>query len=192
GQAGAMQSLPAYSTAFGPEPFTGPEAVRTGLGRDPLRALVATGRVRRVLRGVFVDACVPDTLELSARAVAKVVPPGTVICGRTAAWIWGVDALAMGAHLRPRLDMGWRCDLKGLEFDGDAAHGTAEQQAWDRVRRGRAEDCGWGIAVVTTEQVMGRSLAFEHGIEELLGREMRLTRNHPRLGGWDSRSRWAA
>ena len=42
--------------SFGPEPFTGPEAVRTGLNRDRLRDLVGTGRVRRLLHGVYVDA----------------------------------------------------------------------------------------------------------------------------------------
>jgi hypothetical protein len=28
-------------------------------------------------------------------------------------------------------------------------------------------------------------LAFERGLEQLLEMEMRLTRNHPRFGGWD-------
>lgn len=325
-----MRSEPAYATSFGPQPFTWNEASRVGLDRDRLRALVGTRKLRRLLRGVYVDAGVPDSLDLRARAVAKVAPAGTVVCGRTAAWLWGVDALAMGAHrtmgavdvmgpagssasrradtfgstglledadvvdlagvpvttpartgadlarllARPdalasldalvglpgvtpeavstvldrfagyrgivqarelvsladaraespqesrcrlrcvdagfpcpepqievvdvdgefvaRLDMGWREPLRAVEFDGHEAHETAEQQAWDRVRRRRVEQCGWGIAVVTSEHVLGRSLAFERGVAELLEVEPRPTRNHPTNGGWDPRSRWAA
>jgi hypothetical protein len=321
--------MPSYATAFGPVPFTARESRHIGLSRDQLRMLVATGKVRRVLRGVYVDAEVPDSLELRARAVAMVVPPGSVICGRTAAWLWGIDALAMSAyrvlpavdvmaaagrsaprrsgafgcsgplpdeelvllagvmvttpartaadlarllrrpdalasldamlrlpeldreHVRSvldrfgryrgvvqarelleladpraespqesrtrlrcidagfpcpepqievfdplglfvaRLDMGWRELCKAVEFDGDEHHSRLDDQRHDRRRRGRAERQGWDIAVVTSEHVLGRSLAFEHGVAELLGQEFRLTRNHPRFGGWDGRSRWA-
>ena len=319
-----------FATAFGPEPFTLDAASRVGLGRDLLRLLIGRGQVRRLLRGVYVDTAVPDGLELRARAAAKVVPDGSVVCARTAAWLWGIDALAMGSHRvlpridlmgapgtsasrraevfgstgplatqdivqlggvlvtapartaadlarllpRPdalasldamlrlpglslrdvqrvvdgfsgyrgvvqarelaqiadpraespqesrcrlrcidagfpapepqievfddsqrfvaRLDMGWLYLLKAVEFDGDDSHASAGQQQWDRVRRERAEGCGWGIAVVTTAHVLGRDLAFEQGIAELTGWEFRLTRNHPRYGGWDARSRWAA
>jgi hypothetical protein len=90
-----------------------------------------------------------------------------------------------------RLDMGWRELCKAVEFDGDADHSSLADQQHDLRRRRRAERQGWDIAVVTSEHVLGRSLAFEHGVAELLGREFRLTRNHPRLGGWDGRSRWA-
>lgn len=319
-----------YVTSFGAEPFTLAEAGRLGVGRDELRLLVATGAVRRVLRGVYVDAARPDSLDLRVAAVAKVVPPGSVVCGRTAAWLWGIDALAMGAHRvlpdvdamapagtsaarragvfgcsgplpqsdvvrlgsvhvttpartaadlarllsRPdalasldallrlpdldkaavgdvlarfarhrgviqarellelasplaespqesrtrlrcvdagfptpepqivvrrangafvaRLDMGWRACCKAVEFDGDDHHSDADDQARDRARRQRVEGCGWGVAVVTTGEVMGRGLAFERGIAELLGLPYRLTRHHPSLGGWDPRSRWSA
>jgi len=322
--------VPSYATSFGPEPFAAREIDDAGLTRDQLRLLVARGAVRRVVQGVYVDDLVPDSLELRAKAVARVVPAGRVVCGRTAAWLWGVDALAMGAHRvlpdvdvmgdagtaalrrtgtlgctgpltegdvdnvagvtltspartaadlarllrRPdalaaldalfrlpglgreqvrrvldrfvgyrgvvqgrelvavadgrsespqesrtrlrcidagfpapepqievfdrsgdfvaRLDMGWRERLKAVEFDGDADHSTLPQQRWDRDRRRRVESCGWGLAVVTTEQVMGHGLAFEHGIAELLGIGFSLTRNHPRYGGWQARTRWDA
>lgn len=324
------RAVPPYTTLFGPEPFTAWEISDVRLARDQLRLLVAQGRVRRVVQGVYVDALVPDSLELRAKAVARVVPTGRVLCGRTAAWLWGVDALAMGAHLvlpdidvmggpgtaalrrsgalgctgplpdtdldnlagvaltspartaadlsrllrRPdalaaldallrlpglepeqiravldrfvgyrgvvqgrelvaiadgrsespqesrtrlrcvdagfpapepqvkvfdlagtfvaRLDMGWRAWLKAVEFDGDADHSSSRQQRRDGARRRRVESCGWGLAVVTTEQVMGHGLAFEHGIAELLGVAFKLTRNHPRYGGWQARTRWAA
>jgi hypothetical protein len=310
-------------TSFGCRPFTQGEAEKVGVGRDELRLLVATAKVRRLTRGVYVAAGVPETLDLRAEAMAKVVPRGTVVCGRTAAWLWGVDALAMNstgaippvdvmgpagsarsrradtsgrtgpllesdvvelsgiwvttpartaadlARLLPRpdalasldvlmglpemsrelvagvlgrfaghrgviqarelvdladpraespqesrarlrcfdagfpspepqidvfdetgdllarLDMGWRELLKAMEFDGDEGHSTPAQQAHDRARRERVERQGWGLAIVTTEHVLSRSLAFEHGLEELLETEMRLTRHHPRFGGWD-------
>lgn len=322
--------MPCSAASFGQEPFTLAEAARLGLSRDDVRRLVAAGAVHRLLRGAYVDASAPDGLGLRAVAVAKVVPPGRVVCGRTAAWLWGVDALAMGAHRilpdvdvmtpaggsaarragvlgcsgalptqdvvrlgsvqvttpartaadlarllrRPdalasldailrlpdldaaevarvltrfgghrgvvqgrellelasplaespqesrarlrcvdagfpmpepqivvrredggfvaRLDMGWRDWCKALEFDGDEHHSDAVDQAHDLWRRSRVEACGWGIAVVTTGEVMGRGLAFERGIAELLGRPFRLTRHHPSLGGWDGRSRWSA
>lgn len=320
-----------FATPFGPEPFTGPDLARLGISREGLRNLVRTEAVRRVVQGVYVDSSVPDSLELRARAVATVVPPGRVVCGRTAAWLWGVDALAMGAHrvlpcvdvmgeagsaavrragafgctgaltpadvvvlggvavttpartaadlarllkrpdalaaldallrlvpgltaelitgaldrfggyrgvvqarelvlladprsespqesrtrlrcidagfpapepqikvydangkLIARLDMGWRQKLRGLEFDGDEHHSSEADQTRDRLRRKAVEHCGWDLAVVTSEHVLGHGLTFERGVAELLGMEFRLTRNHPRYGGWDARSRWAA
>jgi len=91
-----------------------------------------------------------------------------------------------------RLDMGWRELLKALEVDGDEAHGTPAQQAHDKARRERVENRGWGLAVATSEHVLGRSLAFERSLEELLEMEMRLTLHHPRFGGWDLPSRRSA
>lgn len=320
----------ALVTSFGCRPFTQREAEKVGVSRDKLRLLVATRKLRRLLRGVYVATGVPDTLELRAAAVAKVVPPGTVVCGRTAGWLWGVDALAMNSQgclppidvmgppgsarsrradtssrtgpllesdvvelsgilvttpartaadlarllARPdalaaldalmslpamsrelvgdilgrfvgyrgviqarelveladpraespqesrarlrcvdagfpcpepqidvfdqsgdflaRLDMGWRELLKALEVDGDEAHGTPAQQAHDKARRERVENRGWGLAVATSEHVLGRSLAFERSLEELLEMEMRLTLHHPRFGGWDLPSRRSA
>ena len=324
------RAVPSYATSFGPEPFAAREIRDVRLTRDRLRLLVARGRVRRVVQGVYVDALVPDSRELRATAIARVVPAGRVVCGRTAAWFWGVDALAMGAHRvlpdvdvmgspgtaalrrsgalgctgplpdddldvvagvaltspartaadlarllrRPdalaaldallrlpdlereqiravldrfvgyrgvvqgrellaiadarsespqesrtrlrcidagfpapelqievfdpvgtfvaRLDMGWREWLKAVEFDGDKDHSTLLQQRRDRARRRHAERCGWGMAVVTTEHVMGHGLAFEHGIADLVGIGFSLTRNHPHRGGWQARTCWAA
>ena len=84
-----------------------------------------------------------------------------------------------------RLDMGWDAILKAAEFDGGDAHSTAEQQAHDRVRRSKLRDCGWGVAVVTGEHVLSRTLVFENGIGELLSLAPQLTRHRPRYGGWD-------
>lgn len=313
-----------YATVFQAEPFTVSTAESVGLTRGWVRSLVRSGQLCRILRGVYVDRQVPDSLELRARALAFVVPADAVVCLRTAAWLWGVDALAFGAHLslppldfmrpagrsairrqealgrtgpvvgsdvvdtfgqrvttpvrttadllrllpRPdalaasdamarnarvvaadvedllvtrfvgyrgvvqarelvllvdgrsesmmesrtrlraidagfppfepqvnlfdekggflaRLDLGRREERRGLEFDGDKAHASRAQQRHDLLRRRRVEAQGWALMVVTSEHVLGRGLAFEYGVAELLGREMRLTRNHPRYGGWD-------
>ena len=98
--------MPTYATVFGPVPFTTADALRVGLARAALRGLVARGQVRRLVRGVFVDRAVGDSLEVRARALSLATPRGSVVCGRTAAWLWGVDALAMGAHrVLPSVEM---------------------------------------------------------------------------------------
>jgi len=311
------------ATGFAPGPFTARQAADGGLTRGRLRELVKKELVRPVLRGVYVDASVPDSTALRTRSLALVVPDGVVVSLRTAAWLWGVDVTALGAHLivppvdlmgpagsaaarrtgvsghtgplgdgdvalragvwitnpartaadlsrclcRPdalasldamlrlpdltseavtselanfagyrgmvqarelvaladprsespmesrtrlraidagfpvfepqvevfddmgtfvaRLDLGREADRKAVEYDGDAAHSSAEQQVHDRRRRRDVERCGWGLAVVTADLVLGRGLAFEHGVAELLGCGFRLSRHHPRYGGWD-------
>jgi hypothetical protein len=92
--------------AFGRSPFTLAHALDLHLGPKQLRRLVARGEIRRVLQGVYVSADVVDDLALRAAAAALVAPVGTVVCGRTAAWLYGVDALAMGAHrVLPDVDL---------------------------------------------------------------------------------------
>src|SRR3546814_5086551 len=54
-----------------------------------LRRWLQDGRVRRVLRGVYVSSLLPDTLEMRARCAALVLPTDAVLCDRSAAWIWG-------------------------------------------------------------------------------------------------------
>lgn len=91
---------------------------------------------------------------------------------------------ALGSFLA-RLDLGYRELLKALEFDGDDTHRTPVQLRHDRIRRERVEGVGWAVMVVTSGHVMSRGLAFERALGELLALEPRLTRHHPRLGGWD-------
>jgi len=81
------------------DPFTYQQAVDRGVSRHVLSRLSREGSVRRVLRGVFVDATVPDTLEVRARALSLAVPESAVVTDRTAAWLRGVPALAPGDHL---------------------------------------------------------------------------------------------
>ena len=62
---------------------------------------LANGRLRQLLRGVYVDRRVPDSLPTRARAAALVLPSGAALGRRTAAWLYGVDARAPGELSRP-------------------------------------------------------------------------------------------
>jgi hypothetical protein len=79
-------------------PFTTAHAQMLGISRKRLAAAEAAGSLRRVLRGVYVPADLPDTVELRAACTALVVAPGSVVRDRTAAWIHGVDALTHAEH----------------------------------------------------------------------------------------------
>ncbi|MGY2002114.1 endonuclease domain-containing protein [Blastococcus sp. SYSU DS1024] len=71
--------------------FRGSAAVRAGwLTRQQLRGPAW----RRLFRDVYVDAAVPDSHRLRARAAASVLLPGAVISGASAATVWGVDLAA--------------------------------------------------------------------------------------------------
>lgn len=74
-------------------PFRSADIAELGITRHRLRTLLKTGRVRRVLQGVYVDAALDDSVELRAQAIAIVTPANHVVCDRTAAWIHGVDIL---------------------------------------------------------------------------------------------------
>lgn len=73
------------------EPFTPAMAARAGIGRAVLDRLHREGRLRRLLRGVYVDATVPSSVGLRARALGLVIGSQQVVVGRTAAWLHGVD-----------------------------------------------------------------------------------------------------
>jgi hypothetical protein len=75
------------------EPFTPVLAARAGIGRSVLDRLHRAGRIRRLLRGVYLDAAAPTSREVRARALALAVGSEQVVVGRTAAWLHGVDVL---------------------------------------------------------------------------------------------------
>lgn len=79
----------------GGAPFTLAEARACGLTEKVLRRLLREGQVRSPFYGMYVDAAVPDSIPLRAAAVAKVAPADAVVCRRTAAWLFGIDALTM-------------------------------------------------------------------------------------------------
>ena len=71
--------------------FRGSSAVRAGwLTRQQLRGPAW----RRLFEDVYVDATVPDTHRLRARAAATVLVPGAVVTGASAAVLWGLLDLA--------------------------------------------------------------------------------------------------
>ena len=78
------------------EPFT--HADLTGVSTAELRRAQRCDDVRTIVRGVFVASHVPDTIELRAGAVARVVQPHHVVTDRTAAWLHGVDVLTYAEH----------------------------------------------------------------------------------------------
>lgn len=72
-------------------PFTADELLDAGLTRRQLDDLVASKKVRRVTRGVYQPAHIPDTLENRAVAAAMATTEHAIFCDRTAAWLHGVD-----------------------------------------------------------------------------------------------------
>ncbi len=104
-------------------PFTAAEARAAGVARTALNRLLRTGIIRRIVRGVFVDADVPDSIELRAMAVAKVVPPDAILCRRTAAWLYGVDTFALQEHDDPPPIQTLRpTKSRGVRLAGAAGH----------------------------------------------------------------------
>lgn len=104
---GCMMLPPAIPTT----PFTWPQMKKRGLSRHRLDELVANGRVRRVLTGVYQRADVPDSSQSRARAAALVMSPFAVACDRTAAWLLGVDTFDYRElEILPRLET---CVLRG-------------------------------------------------------------------------------
>ncbi|MGZ4601990.1 MAG: hypothetical protein ACXV0U_00150 [Kineosporiaceae bacterium] len=289
---------------LGGQPFEMSTARRRGLSRQRLRLMLAQGRLRQVLHEVFVDAAVPDSLDVRAACLALRLPAGAALSRGTASWLYGVDPRAAWERDQPlvvectvptgreplsrpgvrssvaplagdvvqvrglpcttavrtavdllryrppqmglavadalshrglvdaaelvaaverfaggrgiavarrlasfvepatesfgeswlrlclldagfprpvaqivvpelgyRLDLGWPGRLLAVEYDGEEFHGTPEQRARDEHRRAALERCGWTVVSVGSGDVLGRSMALERGIGELLGLE---------------------
>jgi hypothetical protein len=71
-------------------PFTPAMARAAGITRGSLDRMLAEGRVRRLLRGVYAATTLADTVQVRAAAAGLVVPEGAVVVDRTAAWVHGV------------------------------------------------------------------------------------------------------
>jgi REase_MTES_1575/Transcriptional regulator, AbiEi antitoxin len=93
-------AAPAESALLLGDPFTSREAHQAGLSRKVLRRMVREGSLRLLLKGVYVDAAVPDSIGVRAAAAAKVVPPGSVVCDLTAAWIHGAQLTSAESRFR--------------------------------------------------------------------------------------------
>lgn len=79
-------------------PFTGTEATAAGVNRHTLARLVKEQLVRRVLRGVYAAAQLPDGIPVRAQALALVTPPDAAVTDWTACWLH-TGVLAPGDHL---------------------------------------------------------------------------------------------
>jgi hypothetical protein len=79
-------------------PFASRRLDEISLSDAALRTLIRNGAVRRLLRGVFVDATVEETTELRAAAVCLAVPPHVIVCRTTAAWLFGIAPLLINSH----------------------------------------------------------------------------------------------
>ena len=75
-------------------PFTRPELLAAGVTQRQWRMLRDERQLREIVRDVFVDASLPDTLDLRLAAVARTLTPGQVVARTTAAWIAGLDVLS--------------------------------------------------------------------------------------------------
>jgi hypothetical protein len=87
------------------EPFTPAMAARAGIGRAVLDRLHREGRVRRLLRGVYLDATVATSVATRAAALALLLGDRQVVVGVTAAWLHGVDLPRADPHAPPPLEV---------------------------------------------------------------------------------------
>ncbi len=87
-------------------PYTSAQAAGLGVTRAQLRAMVANGEVRRLMRGVYAPASLVPTVDLRVHAAALVVPSHCVVVDRSAAWLHGVDCWPAGwLDLPPPLEI---------------------------------------------------------------------------------------
>lgn len=98
-----MTSAPALLDGTFPlpldRPFTLRQAAAGGVSRQRLRSLEKWGLVRRLVKGVYVAAQIPDSKVLRAQALSLVVPTNAVATDWAACWFHtGIDSA--GAHLR--------------------------------------------------------------------------------------------
>jgi hypothetical protein len=92
-------------------PFIRADLPRLGLTVNDLRVLVRHGHVWSPLQGGFVPNGVTDTIEMRAALAARLLPPGHVVSGRTAAWLHGVDTYVWAeGPAAPSIDV---CVLSG-------------------------------------------------------------------------------
>lgn len=101
-------------------PFTTAEAADLGLDGNGLSRMVRQGLLRRVVRGVYVDAALPDSIHSRALALSLAVPEAAVITDETAAWLYGVDLYPPGDRYgsTPRLQFFRLPDHTRVRRDG--------------------------------------------------------------------------
>lgn len=76
--------------------MTRAELREVGVRRSQLDRLLRSGRVVRLLRGVYADAGAVLDRDFRAAAVRLALPPEGIAVRRTAAWVWGLPVVAFG------------------------------------------------------------------------------------------------
>ncbi|MCZ3385676.1 MAG: hypothetical protein LH630_01595 [Actinomycetia bacterium] len=74
-------------------PFAKAEVLDLGIRNREWRSLVSEDLVREVYPGCFVDASLPDTVQLRLAIASRILSPELVAARRTAAWLHGLDLL---------------------------------------------------------------------------------------------------
>lgn len=123
-------------------PFRTGDATEVGISPAVLRRMVREGLLRRVLKGVYVDAAAEDDLTMRARAVSLAVPSTAVVTDRTAAWLHGVDVLRPGDHLVPP-------PVEMFQAPGCTRVRTAANQGGERTLSPRDIEEVHGVRVTT-------------------------------------------
>jgi len=72
-------------------PFTLTQARALGISRREVEVALGEGLLARVMHGVYMPTDVVLTPRLRALAASLVTNPTSIVCDRTAAWLWGVD-----------------------------------------------------------------------------------------------------
>ena len=124
-------------------PFTRAEALDYGLTPFQWRAFAEDRRIREVYRGWYVDAELPDTMELRFDIARRVLPADAIVCRRSAAWLHGLDVLDhRGLPATPRLEMVTSEQERRSRSPLVSSHVADDLEASDVVRRN-------GLAVTT-------------------------------------------
>lgn len=120
-----------------PSPFTRDEARAAGISRYDWELLREGHFVRQVIFGVYVDAALPDSLDLRIAAVAKKLPPDVVVSRRTSAWACGVDVLDPHGHpIVPRVETTTRERMRRPKHRLAHSHAGDDLLDSDIVERG--------------------------------------------------------
>ena len=127
---------------FDGAPFRVETARSHRIDESALRRMAQRGEIRRVVRGVYVDARVPDSLLVRATALALVLPKGVVVCRSTAAWLHGIDVLEINAHLRAP-------EVEVCSRDGSAAIRRPDVKGYSALLPDRDVTVVAGIEVTT-------------------------------------------
>jgi hypothetical protein len=91
-------------------PMTASQLGELGYSRSDVRTMVEEGVLRRPLRGVYQSADVPDSPASRAACAALLLPPETIVCDMSAAWILGIGVDEPGV-----VERGVRLDVVAID-----------------------------------------------------------------------------